>query len=67
MNTISTLQTLANFTQNEKQLLEEAGLIKSKGKSLEPKQTTVNNILNYSKTLSVRKSKFVKTISFVNN
>ena len=56
MDKKSTLKNLMQFTQNEKQLLNDVGLESSddlKG----PRKLVIDNILNYSKIYSVRKSK----------
>ena len=62
-----TLEELAEFTQNESQILAELGLC-TKDEVIEtPSQHVVDNVLNYSKALSIRKSKIVGTIESVLN
>tara|TARA_B100000809_G_C15132574_1_gene529141 strand:+ start:1510 stop:1707 length:198 start_codon:yes stop_codon:yes gene_type:complete len=54
------------ITKNEqelKSLLSE----KKKEKMYAPKQTTIDNILNYSKALSIRKSEHLDFIEFILN
>jgi len=54
------------ITKNEQEfklLLTE----KKEEKMYAPKQSTIDNILNYSKTLSVRKSKYLNFIEFILN
>lgn len=66
MNKNFTLQQLAIFTQNEKELLREVGLIQDKP-SVSPRKSTIDNILNYSKALSIRPSKKVGHIEMLLN
>lgn len=64
------MQTFTHFdflklTEDEKHIKSELLKIVKKEKS--PKQQTINNILNYSKALSVRKSKNIEQIEMVLN
>lgn len=61
-----TLEELAEFTQNESQILAELGLAKEEVIEI-PSQHVVDSVLNYSKALSIRKSKIVGTIESVLN
>jgi hypothetical protein len=66
MDKTTTLEKLALFTQNEKQLLADMGFgIKEKAE--EPKQSAINSILNYSKALSIRPSKITGHIEMLLN
>lgn len=60
----STLKQLAAFTRNEKKILESLGLIPL---SMQPRQHSVDNILNYSKALSIRKSENFGNLEFLLN
>jgi len=64
MDKTFTLDELASFTRNEKNLLEELGLKKSKAK---PSKTSIQNILNFSKAYSNRPSKIIGRIEHVIN
>jgi hypothetical protein len=61
-----TLNDLMEFTQKEaemvKAILPEMGL-----NNAEPSERSVNNLLAYSKALSIRKSRTLKKISIVLN
>lgn len=61
MKRTSTLKQLTSFTQNEQELRTE--LLGAK----QPKKSTLANILNYSKALSVRKSENLDYLEFVLN
>jgi len=63
MKKVFTLNENALFTQIEKDLCNEV----LKEKTVAPKKTTINNILNYSKALSVRKSSTINHIEMVLN
>lgn len=74
MGKTTTLADLAHFCREEKKMLKSLGLeeesmdmIDEAPYKLEPKKETVNNILNYSKALSVRKSKVLGSVEFVLN
>lgn len=61
----STLDELALFTRNEKKYLKSLGLISVNSGG--PSPAVIQNILNYSKALSVRKTKGFGFIEFVLN
>ncbi len=63
MKKVFTLNENALFTQIEKDLFHEV----LKEKSISPKTTTIDTILNYSKALSVRKSSIMNHIEMVLN
>ena len=63
MKKVFTLNENALFTQIEKDLCNEV----LKEKVVGPKTTTIDNILNYSKALSVRKSSIISHIEMVLN
>ena len=63
MKKVFTLNENALFTQIEKDLCNEV----LKEKVVGPKTTTIDNILNYSKALSVRKSFIINHIEMVLN
>ncbi|MBL4624113.1 MAG: hypothetical protein JKY42_03095 [Flavobacteriales bacterium] len=67
MLTNITLEELAEFTQNESQLLAELGLVAEDEVTESPSQYVVDSVLNYSKALSIRKSKIVGNIETVLN
>ena len=70
MDLNSTLDELAAFTQHEQELLAELELMESKAfaeQELQPKQSTIDNLLNYSKALSVRRSKNLGMVEVVLN
>lgn len=64
-----TLDDLAKFAQEEKELSRQIGLIKPEETpaNFSPDPQTVNNILNYSKVLSVRKTKRFGTVEMILN
>ena len=67
MDKIFTLDQLSEFYRNEKKELQKLGLVtvESQKESLYvPQQTTIDFILNYSKSISVRKSKILGCIEF---
>lgn len=61
----STLKKHADFTVKEKENMESTGLISNNAS--QPSQTAINNILNYSKALSVLKAKSCGYLEFVLN
>lgn len=64
----STLDALAQFSRNEKDLTNK--VLRSSEKESEemsPRPNTVQNILNYSRALSVRKSQNISNIFMVLN
>ncbi len=65
----STLDALANFSRNEdKLMLSLFGENQSDSvEKYEPSALSVQNILNYSKALSVRKSEHLEHISLILN
>ena len=60
MDKSSTLKQLTQFIQQEKQIRNE--LFENK---IEPKTSTIQSILNFSKSLSVRKTNSIGNIEFV--
>jgi len=68
MESTFTLKQLADFTRKEEELLNELGLIQDvELDHLEPRKHIVDNILNYSKALSVRKTKILGNVEMVLN
>jgi hypothetical protein len=65
----STLDALASFSQNEEKLSQSLfGHNQSASvEQFEPSALSVQNILNYSKALSVRKSEHLEHISLILN
>lgn len=64
----STLNALADFSEHEKELTNALfGNSNNTAKSESPSNNTINNILNYSAALSVRKSKHIENIFLVLN
>lgn len=61
----STLKKHADSTVKEKGNMESTGLIS--GNASQPSQSVINNILNYSKALSVIKTKSRGYLEFVLN
>ncbi len=61
-----TLEDLLVFTQKEKEMIAEIRL-KGEQHQLEPSESSVKNLLAYSKALSIRKSKSLKKFSMVLN
>ncbi len=57
-----TIKDLIDFAINEKQYIE-----KYNNKEFSPSKKTINFILNYSKVLSVVKSRFAGKINFIMN
>jgi hypothetical protein len=52
-----TLNQISLFTQNEEQLIKEIGLFQDE--QISPKKSTIQNILNFSKALQVKKTKSI--------
>ena len=66
MQTFTHLEFL-ELAQNEKTLKKSLNNMEVKQPELSPKKQTINNILNYSKALSVKKSKNVDYIEMILN
>jgi hypothetical protein len=62
-----TLQDLSDFTQNERKMVEGIFPLAKSNEELEPREEILQNILNYSKALSVRKSKKMNNFTMVLN
>ena len=62
-----TLEDLLNFTQKEKEMVQDITSIKEQEQHLEPGAESLRNILAYNKALSVRKSEFIPSIRIVLN
>lgn len=62
-----TLYDLVVFTQNEKRMVEKVLPKAYEEQDMNPSEETVRNILNYSKALSVRKSKKINRIRLILN
>lgn len=73
MDQTFTLDDLAMFNQQEKEILASLGLtepmavVENTEFRRQPRQTTIDNLLNYSKVLSVRNSDILGTIEMVLN
>jgi len=71
-NTI-TLQEYIRLTKDEKEIFESLDLISETKPTeccvieQEPSQNTINNILNYSKALSIRKSRYLENVEMILN
>lgn len=63
----STFNHLIDFTSKEKQMLDELHQQIERKKNQGPSDYTMNNILNYSKALSVRKSESIQHIKMLLN
>lgn len=63
----STLNALADFSEHEKELTSALFGNSNTVESDSPSNSTINNILNYSAALSVRKSKHLDNIFLVLN
>jgi peptidase E len=63
----STLKDLSDFASKEKKMLDDLHLQIENVSSNTPSDYTLNNILNYSKVLSVRKSENIKHIKMLLN
>lgn len=53
--------------QNEKSFKESLNNMEENNEKYSPKKQTINNILNYSKALSIKKSKHVDYIEMILN
>ncbi len=62
-----TLDELADFSREEKKLIQDIMGAESTNELLSPRKDIVNNILGFSKALSTRNSKFLDTTSMVLN
>lgn len=62
-----TLDELASFSRQEQKLIDEVMGTEDNTHLLSPRKETINNILGYSKSLSIRDSKFLnKTATMLN-
>jgi hypothetical protein len=63
------LNELSNFTQKEKDMITTLGLVSNEMEHdrMKPSKQTVQNILNYSKAHSCRKSKILNQIEMILN
>ena len=62
-----TLDELATFSRQEQKLIDEVMGTEDNTPLLSPRKETINNILGYSKALSIRDSKFLnKTATMLN-
>ena len=62
-----TLDELATFSRQEQKLIDEVMGTEDYTPLLSPRKETMNNILGYSKALSIRDSKFLnKTATMLN-
>jgi hypothetical protein len=61
-----TLQDLMVFTQKEEEMVKDV-LPETESISIEPSESSVKNLLAYSKALSIRKSLKLKTLNLVLN
>ncbi len=66
MQTFTHLEFL-ELEQNEKSLKKSLNQLEVSKPELSPKKQTINNILNYSKALSIKKSKHVDYIEMILN
>lgn len=66
MQTFTHLEFL-ELEQNEKSFKESLDKMEEKDEKYSPKKQTINNILNYSKALSIKKSKHVDYIEMILN
>ena len=66
MQTFTHLEFI-ELDQNEKSLKETLNQLEGNNTSFSPKKQTIDNILNYSKALSVKKSKHVDFIETILN
>ena len=73
MDKTFTLDDLSNFARKERSILRSLGLeeeMKATEEStfpLEPSRNTMDKLLNYSRVLSVRKSRLMGTIEMILN
>jgi len=66
MQTFTHLEFL-ELEQNEKSFKESLNKMDENNEKYSPKKQTINNILNYSKALSIKKSKHVDYIEMILN
>lgn len=66
MQTFTHLEFL-ELEQNEKSFKESLDKMEDNDERYSPKKQTINNILNYSKSLSIKKSKHVDFIEMILN
>ena len=66
MQTFTHLEFL-ELEQNEKSFKESLDKMEENDEQYSPKKQTINNILNYSKALSIKKSKHVDYIEMILN
>jgi hypothetical protein len=66
MQTFTHLEFL-ELEQNEKSFKESLDKMEENKELYSPKKQTINNILNYSKALSIKKSKHVEYIEMILN
>lgn len=62
-----TLQELFDFTLNENKMVEDVLPVTGHDEAIEPGEDILRNILNYSKALSVCKSRTMKQICVILN
>ncbi|MEJ6681244.1 MAG: hypothetical protein QNL21_04025 [Flavobacteriales bacterium] len=62
-----TLDDLASFSRTEQKLINEVMGIEDNTPLLYPRKETINNILGYSKALSIRDSKFLNNTDLMLN
>ena len=62
-----TLDELADFSRQEQKLIDEVMGTEDNTPLLSPRNETINNILGYSKALSVRTSKYLDKTEIVLN
>lgn len=67
MDKTTTLNSLSHFTQHEAELLRDVGLKPAKTSQQGPKKETVDFILNFSKSYSIRKSEKIGKIETLLN
>lgn len=68
MDKILPLDELKDFVQHEKELLLASGLVKDESeKMMKPSKKVVDFVLNYSKALSVRKSREIENFEMILN
>jgi hypothetical protein len=65
MDETSTLDDFTDFVKNEKRIIDELGLNEDTNKA--PKKSTISNLLNYSKSLSIRKSEIIEEYKLLLN
>ena len=69
MQKVYSLDELAEFTRNEKQLIESLGIESNVEEEItvSPRTHVINNILNYSRALSVRDTDTLGKVDMVLN